>query len=120
MSTGTAKLAISAVEEEAKKEAQQYYMLQEKEYQEEEQYSEDLSYVGSKGNGKGKGKGIKGNCWNCDKPGHRAADCKSKGKGNGQEKGLGKANGQWQRGYQYTPKGRMYGKATRKGKSYTA
>ena len=63
-SNGTAKLDISAVEEEGKKEAQQDYKPQEEEYQEEEQYSEDLSYMGSKGKGKGKGKGIKGKCWN--------------------------------------------------------
>ena len=31
---------------------------------------------------------------NCDKLGHRAADCKSKGEGKGQEKGLGKGYGQ--------------------------
>ena len=37
-------------------------------------------YDGGKGfgkGGKGGGKGIKGNCWNCGKPGHRSNECRS-------------------------------------------
>eukprot|EP00973_Karenia_brevis_P057105 7945343-Karenia_brevis.AAC.1 len=51
-------------------------------------YEEYLGYIGKGGKGdpnKGKGKGIKGNCWKCNKPGHRAVDCKGKGKGKGKD-----------------------------------
>ena len=48
---------------------------------------------------KGKGKGFKGECYNCGKTGHRAADCWAKGGGKkgqgqkGQQGGYGKGPG---------------------------
>ncbi len=76
--------------------------------------SEDHS-IDAVGKGKGKSKGIKGSCWICGKPGHRAADCykgkgkgpKGKGKGSGYPKGYGKG---WNKGYQ--PKGGWWSKNT--------
>lgn len=50
-----------------------------------------------KGKGKGKGKGFQGNCNYCGKWGHRASECRSKGKGyfgnKGYDKGKGKGKG---------------------------
>ncbi len=76
--------------------------------------SEDYN-IDAVGKGKGKSKGIKGSCWICGKPGHRAADCfkgkgkgfKGKGKGPGHQKGYGKG---WSKGY--PPKGGWWSKNT--------
>ena len=80
MTRGSAKMDIGAVAEgkttKLKDEADV-----------EEEYPEDLNYMGGKSKGKGKGEGIKGDCWNCGKTGHMAVNCKSKGKGKAGAKG---------------------------------
>eukprot|EP00973_Karenia_brevis_P010235 1386352-Karenia_brevis.AAC.1 len=89
MSKGPARMDIGALEEAEKEQEGESNDKKD----DEEEY---LGYMGKKG--KGKGKGIKGDCWNCGKTGHRAADCKGKGKG---EKGGPKVKGYTQP-YPYT------------------
>ena len=98
MSTGVAKLDIGAVDDEAPTKKVMFEdKPQETAYGEEPQDEEEFNYMGPKGKGI-KGKTIKGNCWLCGKPGHRAMDCKSKGKGNkGQDKKSGEGDGDAER-----------------------
>ena len=58
---------------------------------------------------------IKGNCWNCDKPGHRAQDCWAGQKKGGQFAGAGAQKGAFQKGATSWGPGGIKGKGKGKG-----